>query len=67
MSNEFMKALIAGLIRHLLGGLGFVGLFSTDQVNILAGAVATIGALAWSAWDKRKATAPVTPTLDVQG
>lgn len=49
---------ILGLVRHLLGAGGAAlatnGWIDAAQSEQLVGAVLTIAAIAWSAWDKKK-------------
>lgn len=60
-----MNDSIKSIVRHSLSfGGGFLvakGLVTVDQANELAGAVITIIAVAWSAWNNRKSKTPPAP------
>lgn len=46
---------VVALLRHLLTFAGGAGVLSDDQLAQVAGAVLTLGAVAWSVMDKRLA------------
>lgn len=50
-----IQTVIALLIRHGVGALGGAGLMTGNQIEMAAGAVAVLGSVAWSVYQKRGA------------
>jgi hypothetical protein len=66
--DKAMQAMILGLIRHLLTGLGgylvSVGLVTGDQSADLIGAVMVIASTGWSVYQKKQQKAEVKIALE---
>ena len=45
-------AMIAAVVRHLLGAIGAVGFMSDSEVEQIAGAASVLIAVGWSLWQK---------------
>jgi hypothetical protein len=53
-----MKAIVLGILRHVLTAVGGAGLFqgalSNDDWNTATSAILTLAGIAWSVYEKRK-------------
>jgi len=55
MNRELWIPVLAGLARHIIGALGIAGAIKSEQWYTETASLAfTIGAVVWSAIDKRK-------------
>lgn len=64
--GRHVMTVVVSLLRHLLTFVGGAGVLSDDQLVQVAGALLTLGAVAWSVTDKRlaarAAAAPPAPS-----
>lgn len=61
--SETTQAILGGIVRSLIIAAGGGALLSTDQIASVAGALAVLIGVAWSAWQKHKTAAKNTATL----
>lgn len=72
MDSDTVSDIIGGVVRHVVtsagGGLVAHGLINSDQLTQVAGALALIAGIAWSAYQKYQAKKPrPNPNLASKG
>ena len=70
MDSDTVSDILGGVVRHVVtsagGGLVAHGLINSDQLTQLAGALALIAGIAWSACQKYQANKPA-PNPNLKG
>jgi hypothetical protein len=56
MNSDTVYAILGGIVRTALAGIGAGAFLTGDQISSVAGAVAVILVAGWSAWQKYRAT-----------
>lgn len=55
MGDYLTPEVLGGMIRSMLIAAGMGGILDGNQLTALAGALAIVGSVLWSAWQKKRA------------
>ena len=68
MNSDMISDILGGIVRHAVttagGALVTNGVINSDQLSQVAGALALIAGIAWSAWQKYQSNKPA-PNLNL--